>query len=208
MGGIRFFTDDAELISGLIGREWSLGPGENPVIVYKPESYFVQSRIGSIYVYPVSYPNSIASTDYRSVQRIGYVGIKMSVRDRDRMYAWGEELYRILLENRRSPILRRNGYTFLEITSDKPTPDLSGWYSWTFDIKLTGYHRPVVSDGFGGLRQCPLPSAECTCDANDPGECDGEDISGSADDEPADPGECEKEDIAGSVGDEPTDPCD
>lgn len=152
MGRTRFFTDDAKLISDLISEKWSLGQGENPVVVYKPESYFVQSRTGSIFVYPVSYPNSIASTDYRSIQRIGYVSIKMSTRDRKRMFAWGEELYRILQENRRSPILQRNGYTFLEITSDKPTPDLSGWYSWTFDLKLTGYHRPIESDGFGGMR--------------------------------------------------------
>ena len=144
----EFFTDDAKLFAELLKEQWSLGPGEEPTISYVPESYMMQARIGSIYVYTVSMPLSITTVDYRTLQRLGYVSIRLNMRDRNRFFIWGQEVMRILLANRRSTVLRDWGYTFYEVTSVKQTPDLSGWYTATFDIKLTCYNRGIKSSGF------------------------------------------------------------
>ena len=204
---VEYFTDDAKLIAELLKEQWSLGPGEEPVVSYVPESYFMQSRTGSIFVYRVSMPMSISTTDYRTLQRLGYVAIKLSVRDRERFFVWGQEVMRILLANRRAPVLREYGYTFYEVSSVKETPDLSGWYSATYDIKLTCYNRPIISHGFGP-DVCPreLPDGSADYGMNDPGECSSDEwTGGSAPDEPDDPGECEQGWTGGSAEDEPDD---
>ena len=151
----EFFTDDAKLFAELLKEQWSLGPGEEPTISYVPESYMMQARIGSIYIYTVSMPLSITTVDYRTLQRLGYVSIRLNVRDRTRFFTWGQEVMRILLANRRSTVLRDWGYTFYEVTSVKQTPDLSGWYTATFDIKLTCYNRGIKSSGFAD-EPCPV----------------------------------------------------
>lgn len=203
-----YFSDDAKLFAEMIQEQWSLGPGEEPVVAYVPESYFMQARIGSIYVYKVSMPMSISTVDFRTVQRLGYVSLKLSVRDRERFFEWGQEVMRILLANRRSPVLRDWGYTFYEVTSVKDTPDLSGWYSSTFDIKLTRYNNPIRSHGFGpGVCPRDLPNGPADYGVNDPGECDQGWTGGSAEDTVDDPGECETGWTGGSVEDEPYDPC-
>ena len=63
-----YFSDDARLFADMLREQWSLGPGEEPVVSYVPESYFMQSRTGSIFVYRVSMPMSISTTDYRTLQ--------------------------------------------------------------------------------------------------------------------------------------------
>lgn len=187
-----FFTDDAQLIATLLKEQWSLGPGEEPNISYVPESYFIQARTGAIYVYTLSSPMSISTTDYRTLQRLGYVSIRLNVRDRQRFFVWGQEVMRIILANRRSPMLRTLGYTFMEVTSSRQHSDQSGWYTATFDIRLTSYNRGIVNHGFGpDACQEPLPDGDENRGVNDPGDCpDMEWTGGSAEDEIADPGRC------------------
>lgn len=201
-----YFSDDSRLFAEMLRDQWSLGPGEAPVVEYKPESYFIQSRIGSIYVYQLSMPLSISTVDYRTMQRLGYVSMRLSTRDRERHYVWGQELMRILLANRRSPVLREWGYTFYEITSVKQTPDLSGWYTSTIDVRLVCYNRPIRSDGFG-----PYACRPCLADGPrdeplDPGACPRGWTGGCADDGIGDPGECDRGWTGGSVPDEEDDP--
>lgn len=210
MDEIEYFTDDARLIAELLKEQWSLGPGEEPNISYVPESFMIQARIGAIYVYPMSMPMNISTVDYRTIQKLGYVSIRLSTRDRDRHFAWGQEVMRILLANRRAPVLRRCGYTFMEVTSSRMTPDLSGWYTTTFDIKLTCYNRGIKSHGFGpDAEQCELPDGIGTHNVNDPGDYEDDGwTGGQAPDTQTDPGECD-EDVwtGGQAQDEPDDPC-
>lgn len=186
---VLYFSDDARLFAEMLREQWSLGPGEEPTISFEPESFFMQSRTGSIYVYSVSMPMSISTVDYRTMQRLGYVSLRLSVRDRRRFYVWGQEVQRILLANRRAPVLREYGYTFYVVSSIKQISDLSGWYSATFDIKLTCYNRGIVSSGFGP-GACPreLPDGSGFGDVNDPGTCGSDEwTGGQASDEPCDP---------------------
>lgn len=227
MDEVEYFTDDARLIADLLREQWSLGPGEEPVVSFVPESQMMQARIGAIYVYTLSMPLNISTVDFRTMQKLGYVSMRLSNRDRARHFAWGQEVMRILLANRRSPRLGDNGYTFMEVTSVRQTPDLSGWYTATFDVKLTSYHRPIRSDGFGpdaarpwlpdGIPGgCPDPGI---CDpgwtggraddppGDDPGECDRGWTGGQADDTVDDPGECDQGWTGGSSEDFDDDPC-
>lgn len=144
-----FYTDDTKLIAEMIKREWSLGPEYMPNVTYIPEEMAVNSRLGYVYVYRVSRSNRITTVDYRTYGRDSYISIKLSTRLRKDMYAFGDEIYRILLANRRLGQDRMEGYTYLEILSDKETRDLSGWYTTTIDTKLVTYNKAIRSAGFG-----------------------------------------------------------
>lgn len=152
-----FFTDDVGLIGELIRSEWSLE--EEPVVAYDAESYMMNSRVGSIYVYQMSTSNGIVSTDYNTMKHQAFLGIKLSVRSRERFYEWGNEIYRIIWRHRRSPVLHRNGYTLMDLTAHRMHQNLSGWYACTFDIRLIRMHMPIVQNGFGGAVSGTIPEA-------------------------------------------------
>lgn len=145
----RFFTDDAALIANMIKDEWSLGPEYMPNVTFVPEEMAVSARLGYIYVYRITRPNRITTVDYRTLGRESYVSVKLSTRLRKDMFAFGEELMRIFLANRRLGQDRMQGYTYMEIQSDKETRDLSGWYTVTIDLKLVTYNKAIRSAGFG-----------------------------------------------------------
>lgn len=145
----RFFTDDAKLIADMIKRDWSLGPEYMPNVTFVPEEMAVNARLGYVFVYRVTRPNRITTVDYRTLGRESYVSVKISTRLRKDMFAFGDELMRIFLANRRLGQDRMDGYTYLEIQSDKETRDLSGWYSSTIDLKLVTYNKAIRSAGFG-----------------------------------------------------------
>ena len=145
----RFFTDDAKLIADMIKREWSLGPDYMPNVTYIPEEMAVNARLGYVYVYRITRPNRITTVDYRTLGRDSYVSVKLSTRLRKDMFAFAEELFRIFLANRRLGQDRMEGYTYLEIQSDKELRDLSGWYTVNIDLKLVTYNKAIRSAGFG-----------------------------------------------------------
>lgn len=143
------YTDDTALIAGLLKDNWSLGPGREPAIAYKPESYLVNSRYGNIYVYLTSRSSRISSTDYRTLQRNAHVGIRVSSRFRENHFDICEEVYRILLGARRAGKDVLYPYTFLEIPAEHHSNDMTGWYMTTIDVKLVSYNTPLHRGGFG-----------------------------------------------------------
>lgn len=144
-----FFTDDVALIYHLLQDNWSLDKDTMPTMAYKPEAYMMGSRVGSVYVYPISRQNTVSSTDYRTIQRTAVIGVKLANRNRERHFEWGQEIYRIVMANRRAAFDNLNGYYYIELTGDRQSTDLSGWYTTTFDLKLTTYVLPIKSAGFG-----------------------------------------------------------
>lgn len=144
-----FFSDDVRMIADLLKDSWSLEPGKEPSIGYTPESYITSARYGSIYVYMLNRSNQITTTDYRTLQRVAHIGIKVTARHRVPYFEMCQEVYRIILANRRCGVHRLNGYSFMEIQNERQSNDLTGWYTCTFDIKLTGFAKPIHSAGFG-----------------------------------------------------------
>lgn len=147
------YTDDVSLVAQMLKDQWSLGPDQEPNIQFEPEAFMANSmtetgRNGLIYVYQLSRTNRVASTDYRTLERTSHISIRVSNRFRNIHYLWCDEVYRILLANRRLGNADLNGYTFLEINNDQQSNDLSGYYTTTFDIKLTCYASPIRSHGF------------------------------------------------------------
>ena len=143
------FTDDAMTIGNMIADQWSLGPGREPSLSYKPESYRMNARYGAIYIYQISRNSQISTCDYRTLHVTSHIGIKISSATRENHFEICEEVKRILMANRRAGKKRLGGYTFLEMGSERFSNDLIGWYTTTIDIRLTSYNTPLRTAGFG-----------------------------------------------------------
>lgn len=167
------YWEDARLIADLIREEWDLDMENIPEsIEYRPESFMMNARVGAIYVYSVSVPFRIATTDYATVDRTGHVSIRVSNRFYENHLIWCNEIFRIIQANRRAGPDILNGYEYMELTNYRPSTDLSGWYTTTFEIKLTAPHVPLKSPGFGSrvnelMKKCrednPQDEGSCEC---------------------------------------------
>lgn len=143
-----FATDDAAMIADLLRRDWALGPGREPSIAHDPSQLVTSARYAAIYVYLLNRSNRISTVDYRTMERTAYIGIRVDASIRDNFMDVCQEVYRILLANRRGGKCRLGGYTYLEITADRQPNDTQGFYSCTIDIKLTSFNTPIYSAGF------------------------------------------------------------
>ena len=143
------FSDDVACITHILKEDWSLGPYEVPVIDYIPEATMAYAMPAYIYVYQVSRYNSISSTDYRTLQRNSFIGIRISTRSRDKLYLYMDEVYRILMANRRAGPQYLNHYSYMEAINDHIDNSSTGWYSATIDIKMISYCFRINSPGFG-----------------------------------------------------------
>lgn len=144
-----FDPDLPAIVSDMIKEQWALDIGDEPVVAYKRDSYMMNSRVGAIYVYMLSVVPQISTVDYRATQRVAQLSIRITNPHRDRHIRWVNEVYRILMANRRAGPCKLGGYEFLEITSLTPSNDLSGFYTDTIDVRMTGYAFGIESDGFG-----------------------------------------------------------
>lgn len=147
----NLYSDDVRVIYDLIKDNWSIGY-DNPLnIDFEPEQFFVQGRVGNIFVYHISRTNKINTVDYRTLERHSKIGIRVATRFRKNHYQWCDEVYRILMANRRLGKGRDKlwTYTYLEVLDDRQFTDLSGWYATTIDVELTSYNTPIVTAGFG-----------------------------------------------------------
>lgn len=143
------FLDDSRIIGEMLKDDWSLGPGKEPTIAYKPESYMMNARYGAIYIYMISRSTQPTSADYRTVQLTSHVGIKISSNFRENHFEICEEIKRILMANRRAGKKRLGGYTYLKLENERFSNDLVGWFTTTMDISMISYNTPLRSAGFG-----------------------------------------------------------
>lgn len=151
-GESHFFTDDVKMVTDLLNKNWHAEFGVvKPTISYDKEGVMADSRYGKgyIFVYQVSRYNSVASTDYGTLNRNSFVSVRISTRSREVMYAYMDEVYRILYDYRRAGMYRLNGYTHMEITSDNIERGEIGWYTASIDLKFTAYCYRIKSPGFG-----------------------------------------------------------
>ena len=142
-------SDDVGCITKILKDDWSLGPYDTPVIDFVPEATMAMAIPAYIYVYQVSRYNSISSTDYRTLQRNSFIGIRISTRSRDVLYRYMDEVYRIMMANRRAGPQFLNHYSYLEVINDHIDNSSVGWYSATIDVKMIAYCFRVKSPGFG-----------------------------------------------------------
>ena len=146
----NFYTDEPKLITELLKEQWSLdGQGMKLSIGYEPEQFMTNSRVGHIYVYETSRSAEVSTTDYSTLNRISHVNIRVSNRFRDVHFMWMNEVYRILMANRRAGSELLNGYTHIEVVTDRPFNDASGWYVSVIEVRLISPHMPIMSPGFG-----------------------------------------------------------
>lgn len=145
----HLYSDDVRLVFDIIKEGWSIGLEEPLNIEFKPEEFMVNARIGNIYIYHSSRGNDINTVDYRTLKRESRLAVRVANRFREAHFKWCDEVYRILMANRRlgKPGLR--GYTYLEVVDDRTFNDASGWYVTTFNVKLVSYNTPIRSAGFG-----------------------------------------------------------
>ena len=147
---VNFYTDEPKLIAEILKREWSLDTKDMPIsILYEPEQMMTNSRVGHIYVYEISHNATPSTTDYRTLNRESHLNVRISNRFRDVHYMWVNEVYRILMANRRAGVGPLGRYTHMEISNDRPFNDASGWYVSVIDVRLIMPHMPILSPGFG-----------------------------------------------------------
>lgn len=144
-----FYEDNPRLIAEMLDAQWDLRMGDKPTIVYRRDAYMMHVRNGGIYVYQTNRTNRISTVDYRTLERQAYVSIRVSDPDREGHFRHCEEVYRILMANRRAGPDKLNGYLFMEVVDDLSMNDIQGHYTTTFDIRLKGYAHPIRSSGFG-----------------------------------------------------------
>ena len=158
-----FYEDLPRAIGEILLRQWSLPIGEEPTISFDRSAYFQESRVGAIFVYQTNRTNSISTTDYRTLERNAYVSIRLTNPDRTRHFRWAEEIYRIIMANRRAGPDVLAGYLFMEVVDDTTLNDPSGWFQTTIDLRFTTYSHPIKSPGFGvDCRGDPIvPKPDC-----------------------------------------------
>jgi len=147
----RLYSADAKLLCEIIKADWAIGL-DNPLnIEFETEQQMVNSRVGNIFVYQVHRTNEIGTTDYRTLNRVSKLAIKVSTRFWKNHMEWCDEVYRILMQNRRLGKGKFNlgNYIYIEIPTETTYQDLSGWWCTTFDVKLVASHVPLYTDGFG-----------------------------------------------------------
>lgn len=147
----NLYSDDVRMLTEIIQDNWSIGL-DNPLnIEFEPEQFMVNARVGNIFVYHVSRDNRISTVDYRTLHRTSKAGIRVANRFRENHFTWCDEVYRILMANRRlgKGEYGLRTYTYLEVLGDRSFIDLSGWYVTTYDVQLTSYNTPLRSAGFG-----------------------------------------------------------
>lgn len=155
------FTDDVKLVADILKSQWSLPIGYEPIIQYKPESMIANGGVGYIYIYQPSRSSRPNTVDMRTIQRNGYVTIRISCRHRDFFLMWGQEIYRILLANRRAGKQVLYPYTYMEVTSERPSNGMQGWYQTTLEVKLTSFNHHVRSAGFGDRINRKVDDSNC-----------------------------------------------
>lgn len=143
------FMDDAKVLYDLLKREWSLPPGKEPSIAYDVRSQVTSSRYAFIFVYMINRSTRIASVDYNQLERTSYLGIKIDATFRENFLEVVQEVERILMANRRPGKTGLGGYTYLEMTAERFTNDLSGYYSCTLDVRMTSHNTPLRVAGMG-----------------------------------------------------------
>lgn len=221
-----FYTDDAKMLSDLLSENWDTGLNSKPVFVYDRESLAANAYVGYVEVDRLTRTNAISAVDYRTIDRNSYLSVKVATRYRHDLFEYAEEVYRILLDmHRRAGPDVLGGWEFLEIQNDREGQDLSGFYTVTFDIKLTRYHAPIPRHGFGPRADQfrPQPEGVREDDAGeeesydeswpsegdvDPGECSAEYPASYPPDGSVDPGDCASEYPEAWPPKSPVDPCD
>lgn len=143
------FTDEAAVIADMLRDEWSLGPSEVPNIEYIPEKAVQNARVGAIFVYVVSTSNRQSTTDYRTIDKTVHLNIKLDNRTRDNHFKMGQEIYRILMANRRIGRRHNMGNSYLEVNNHRTLPNEVGWYTTIFDVTFVAHNVSLISAGFG-----------------------------------------------------------
>ena len=144
------FLDDVGFILDLLMDNWSV-MDKVPTFARETdvESFMMDARLGSVFVYSTGRTNKISTVDYRTLERVSSIVVRVTTRFWDVMQIWGQEVYRILYSHRRMGYDRTNGYGYFEVLSDNLDRDLSGWYVTTYRIRMTAYATPLKTDGFG-----------------------------------------------------------
>ena len=155
------FLDDVGFILDLLMDNWSL-MDKVPTFARETdvESFMMDARLGSVFVYSTGRTNKISTVDYRTLERVSNISIRVTTRFWDVMQEWGQEVYRILYSHRRMGYDRTNGYGYFEVLSDNLDRDLSGWYVTTFRVQMTAYATPLKTDGFGHDEEESRPTLE------------------------------------------------
>lgn len=149
----ELYTDDEGFLAELIKREWSID-FDIPKIYHIPNALARNNIPGSIYIYDMGRNIPKFGINYENVRRVRRLGISIqNPENRDRHFAYVNEVIRILMTYRRAGPDRLNGYDYLEISAISDKQGYTNYYDTTLDISLIKEVARIPYAGFG--TPCP-----------------------------------------------------
>lgn len=144
----QLYTDDEGFLADLIKREWGID-FDCPNIYYIPNALARNNIPGSIYIYDLGRSVPKLSINYEFVRRVRRIAIDISnPENRDRHFAYVNEVIRILMKHRRAGPSRLNGYDYLEISNISDKPGYTQWYQTIIEVVMTKEFAPIPYAGF------------------------------------------------------------
>lgn len=149
----ELYTDDEGFIAELIKREWSID-FDIPKIYYIPNALARTNIPGSIYIYDMGRNIPKFGINYENVRRVRRLGISIqNPENRERHFAYVNEVIRILMTYRRAGPDKLNGYDYLEISAISDKQGYTNYYDTSLDISLIKEVARIPYSGFG--TPCP-----------------------------------------------------
>lgn len=165
MVGYPLYTDDERMICEMIDREWSI-PFDKPNLYYRPIALARNNLPGSIFVYDMgrSFPTP-RGINYEQTKRNRRLSIDIQTpENRERHFAYVNEVIRILMKYRRAGPDRLGGWEYLELGNISDRQGYVNFYHTVAELNLVVECSPLSRSGFGlDCRPCderPCPPQE------------------------------------------------
>lgn len=149
-----FYSDDVFMVRELLEDNWSLGVGEIPKFYHDQNQLARDNNPGSIYVYSLGKNIAKVGINYdgmRTTHRI-CIDVQNPV-NRERHYAWMNEIYRILMKYRRAGKRQLKGWDYYDVSNESFKHNYTSYYHDTLEISLVREVKPLIQSGFGDI-QC------------------------------------------------------
>ena len=142
------YTDDERMVAEMIKREWDI-PFDIPRIYFIPNAIARVNIPGSIYIYDMGRNIPKYGINYEYTKRVRRLGIDIqNPENRDRHFAYVNEVIRILMKYRRAGRSQLGGYDYLEINNITDRQGYTNYYHTVMDISLTAEVSPIPYSGF------------------------------------------------------------
>lgn len=160
-----YYSDDTRMVCELISSHWEYDPANKPLFYFDKSDEqgrnvtARQSQRGSIYIYSLGKNITRQSINYDSMRWTHRICIDIqNPVNRERHYAWMNEVYRILWKYRRAGRYQLGGWDYFDISNESYKPGYVAYYHATIEINLVREVKRLPGGGFG---EPPIAPPSC-----------------------------------------------